>query len=106
MADAVAPRKQDRDFTNEVGELLPTVEAQAEASHCCEHRLGCNLTAAQTDRPSRPVAQSGNLQEALDQLLALEKQTRNVRRSSVVLSWPRSSPMRRRLPTCPPRRGY
>ncbi|KAM0788741.1 hypothetical protein ACM66B_002833 [Microbotryomycetes sp. NB124-2] len=45
-----APRKQEKDFTKEVDELLPQAESTAEA---------------------------GQLQDALDKLLVLEKQTRN-----------------------------
>jgi 26S proteasome regulatory subunit N5 len=53
MADesALAPRKQEQDCTKEVDEGLPVAES---------------------------LADSGNLQGALDKLLALEKLARNV----------------------------
>lgn len=71
MADAITSRKQDRDFTKEVSELVPIAEAKAEASGSPARGIGSTADAS--------LHQSGAVSDAIEQLLALEKQTRNVR---------------------------
>ena len=60
------PRKQEKDYTKEVEELKKEVEGIAKVGR------GEGRKVAHTDR------QQGNLQQAIDKISALEKQTRNV----------------------------
>lgn len=85
-------KKQERDFTPEVDALLPETQSLSEV---------CSLPF----RTSRPLTsyvcavtrQSGRLSEALEKLLALEKQTRNVRPNIFLCSGIRLSDRRHRL---------
>ena len=60
-----APRKQEKDYSEEVKALQPQAEELAKVS-CWD------LIYGQADK------QSGNLQGAIDKITGLEKQTRNV----------------------------
>jgi len=59
-----APRKQEKDYSEEVKALQPQAEELAKVS--------CPSCGVQAD------SQSGNLQGAIDKITGLEKQTRNV----------------------------
>jgi 26S proteasome regulatory subunit N5 len=62
-------KKQERDFTVEVDAILPAAESLAKVC----------LSLSAPDTWPLTVAQSGQLQDALDKIFVLEKQTRNVR---------------------------
>jgi len=64
-------KKQEKDFTKEVDALIPEAESIIKVcqSHLLHPDLSCSLFSTK----------SGKLQDGLDKLFALEKQTRNVR---------------------------
>jgi 26S proteasome regulatory subunit N5 len=66
-----APRKQEKDYSEEVKTLQSQAEELAKVSY---HR-----------RYIEADSQSGNLQGAIDKITGLEKQTRNVSFSSLIL---------------------
>ena len=65
MADQ---KKQEKDFTSEVDTILPEATTLAKVSCIIHQAVPVLIT----------CMQSGKLQDALDKLFALEKQTRNV----------------------------
>lgn len=71
------PKKQEKDYTKEVDEVLPEAKSLAEVCVC-----GADETYLNGGRPAVKLtffSKSGKLQDAVDKLFALEKQTRNVR---------------------------
>lgn len=69
--DMAEQRKQEKDYTKEVDELLP--ETRSLAQVCTLPWDACMLLTRVC------ASQAGKLQDALDKLFAFEKQTRNVR---------------------------
>ena len=69
-------RKQERDFTKEVDELIPEVTNLA--------KVCIILPGLSQSLLTRMFCQSNKLQEALERLFTLEKQTRNARAFSFI----------------------
>jgi hypothetical protein len=69
-----APRKQEKDYSEEVKTLQPQAEELAKVSY--------NRRYIEAD------SQNGNLQGAIDKITGLEKQTRNVSCSFLFISRP------------------
>jgi 26S proteasome regulatory subunit N5 len=67
-----APRKQEKDYSEEVKALQPQAEELAKVSYHCLY--------IEAD------SQSGNLQGAIDKITGLEKQTRNVSSPEPIVS--------------------
>lgn len=87
-------RKQEKDYTEQVDQLVPASEARAEVSLF-------QLAVDDAD-PGPPTGQkAGQIDGAVEDLVGLEKLTRNVPRSHRSAPGPSADARRTRLPTCP-----